>query len=183
MKNNEQGSYNVFFCPFALERLNTVGMHEAVGVGEVIARSIKTNKILVDQKVKTIKVGNRYEHNFKDGLLQPYNPEFYVVIYDGLFPKMKDMLEIMNQTHKIPELHTDNLLKLELTQNIINIAGVTDVNWKKAIKKSLWNYTEIQFNRVRSIDSMVKMTRTDGSPYTFEYPPIVNRRIDKIKEK
>lgn len=165
----------------ALERLNTVSMHEAVGMGDVIARSIKANKILVDQNVKTIKVGNRYEHNFKDGLLQPYNPDFYVVIYDGLVPKVKDILEIMGQTRKIPELNKDNLLKLELTQNIINIAGVTDVDWKKAIKKSLWNYTEIQLNRVRSIDSMVKMTRTDGTPYTFGYPPIVNRRIDKIK--
>lgn len=171
------------FSPLAMERLDTVSKHEDVGINDVIRRSVYANKVLVDQKAKTIKVGNRYEHNFKDGLLQPYNSDFYVLIFDGLAPRRKDILEMIIQTRKIPDLKKINLFKLDLSPNFINVAGATDEDWKKAIKMSLWNYTEIRLNQVRSIDTSVKIIRNNAPPFTLEYPPIVNRRIDKIKEK
>jgi hypothetical protein len=169
------------FSPLAMERLDTVSKYEGVDPSEVIRRSVYANKELVDQNPKTVRVGNRYEHNFKNGLLQPYNPDFYMIIYGGLAPNYRDILGIMLQTHKIPDLGNINLCRLDLSQNFVGVAGAIDVDWKKAIRMSLWNYTEIRLNQAKSIDTTVRVIRADNTQFVPQYPAIVNRRIGKTK--
>lgn len=175
-KKESNISLGIIYSPSVNERLQKLKHYEGVSIDEIILRAVVNNSHLVEEKAKSICICGQKERRINDGYIQDINKSFNIFAYKGLTPDIQEM-----KIFALKILGDKNILSYKMNAflfntNIIKLVETTDINWSEAIRKSLWNYSEIRLTQVRSINQEVKFLRNNGSSFEIKYPEFKTRR-------